>query len=139
MNKTRVRLLSLTLALLFLLSAVPFAALADEEIDPAAVHTHSFTTSLGSGYAAYSNTKHSVLTYRVFTCSCGYSYREIIDSETYQELHTAKLGSKVFLGTRLGDSGEIITVYQFTCSVCGNTYTDTEVSIPATSVPDDVE
>lgn len=138
MNKTRVHLLSLALALLLLLSAVPFVTLADEEVEPAA-HTHSYTTSYGSGYAAYSNTEHSVLTYRVYTCSCGYSERKLVEDATYQELHTAKLGSKKFLITYLGDSGETITVYQFTCNVCGNTYTEKEISMPATSVPDDAE
>lgn len=137
--KNKARLLSLALALLLLLSAVPFAALADEEVEPAAVHTHSYTTGFSSGYAAYSNAKHSVLTYKVYTCSCGYSERELIENATYQELHTAKLGSKKFLITYLGDSGETITVYQFTCSVCGNTYEDKEISMPATSVPGNAE
>lgn len=38
------------------------------------------------------------------------------------------LGSRVLLSTYMGDGGEVICVYQFTCNICNDTYKVTEIN-----------
>lgn len=119
--KNNVRLLTLALALLLLLSAVPFSALADEEVEPAAVHTHSYYLA-GDAYEYdyVSNTHHRKTTYQVKTCSCGYSLRTRLDDSL--EVHYAEIGSKTYLGTYIGENERAYDLYQLTCRHCGGTY-----------------
>lgn len=124
MNKTRARLLSLTLALLFLLSAVPFAVLADEEVEPAA-HAHSYTTYLSDAYEWKNNTSHEHVTYTIHSCACGYSYK---DNRNFvsDESHSPLASSRTYVGSRLGDDGVAVDIYQYTCSTCGGKFTKEE-------------
>lgn len=125
MNITRARLLSLALALLLLLSAVPFAALADEEVEPAAVHTHTYATSYGNeSLVWYDNVYHANIREKYRICSCGYS--ETIREVVSKEAHSPVAGSRTYVGSRLGDEGGVVNIYEYTCITCGGKFTKQE-------------
>ena len=119
--KPNVRRLTVFLALLLLISTVPPAALAEEEVEPTAVHPHSYYISEDqAAYAYLNNTQHKKSIYSVRTCSCGYSERTLKD--VVYENHYAELGSKTYLGTFIGDNNRSYDLYQLTCRHCGGTY-----------------
>lgn len=119
------RLLPLLLALLLLLSTVPFAALADEEVEPTATHTHSYSSYPSDAYEWKNNTSHEHVTYTVHTCSCGYSYK---DNRNFvsDESHSPIASSRTYIGSRVGDDGVAVDIYQYTCSACGGKFTKEE-------------
>lgn len=118
--KNNVRLLTLTLALLLLLSAVPFAAFAD--VSPRGEeHPHEYEeTSSYSTYEWVSNTQHKKTTYVVKTCFCGDTVTTARPSTN--EAHYAVTGSKTYLGTYIGENERAYDLYQLTCRHCGRTY-----------------
>lgn len=128
MNKTRARLLSFALALLLLLSAVPFVALADEEVEPAAACSHSYSPMDSSRITKkISEKEHGTYDVTTKMCTlCGHTTSE--SSLISKGYHSAMLGSRVLLSSYLGNNGELICIYQFTCSICNDTYKVTEIN-----------
>lgn len=123
--KPNVRLLTMFLALLLLISTVPLAALAEEEVEPTAVHSHVYATHLENAYEWVSNTNHDCVTYTVYTCSCGFTKK---DNRVYNYTasHYAELGSKTYLGTFIGENERAYDLYELTCRDCKGTYRITE-------------
>ena len=125
MMKPNVRLLTVFLALLLLISTVPLAVLAEEEVEPTAIHSHTYTTYLKNDYVWKNNSCHYYASLKVYTCSCGYSYNEIL-GQGNDTPHYAEIGSKTYLGTFIGENERAYDLYELTCRDCKGTYRITE-------------
>lgn len=107
--------LSTFLALVLILSALSVAAFA-------ASHSHQYATSDGGyDYIPYDNTVHAYVHYTNYDCACGDHFQ--IYSTVSKLAHKAAAGSQICLGSYSGLDGSVITTYQYTCRVCGDTYT----------------
>lgn len=121
MKKSMVKFFSVLLALVLAVSVTPVAALAS-----AAAHTHDYVQcGFGTDISLYDDEYHRVIKYTDYSCSCGNSYSEL--NLDYKEKHTPMVGSKVYLGSYVGENDLIYSTYQYTCIDCkGDYYKDVE-------------
>lgn len=120
MKKSTVRKISLFLAVIFAVSAMPFAVFADDcGVSPCVICQHENTYKYFEYAYTYKNSYyHSVSSYECSACSvCSYvSLRELVS--TWTEAHSG--GTQ---GTKYGHASDGTMLYNYdACRYCGAAY-----------------
>lgn len=120
MKKSIMKKFSLLLAVVLLVSMMPFAVFADgDNVAPTNVeicdHVYHYYATDYEYVATSSKTTHNVCLYNYYACQyCGDSGKTL--ASYYAEAHTL---TKVKIGN--DDNGPL---YRYTCTVCGKVYDD---------------
>lgn len=118
MKKSIVKSLSVFLALILILSALPMAVFATE-----ATHSHTFYASDGGyEYQRVDDNYHKYVHYTNYDCACGEDSFRICETVEEQLPHVPKAGSALYQGSTMDSSGNIVSVYRYTCIDCGEYY-----------------
>lgn len=116
MKKSIVKPLSAFLAFVLILSMLPMAAFAAEDIAPCAECSHNFNVTHKSIPVATSYTElgHTVTLVDEYKCSvCGYTFTVNTGTSTVRHVLV-----KEYFGTTGNENGDMIDVYVYKCTGC---------------------